>query len=590
MDMAFERDDWIATPAAQSLLRNNRPLLSYIAGKPAAFTSKDHTFFPGETVEKQIIVINNSRETVECENEWSLALPQAASGRKKVTVPTGQQERIPLRFDLPPKLAPGSYELTATSKFSNGETQRDTFSIDVLPHPAASSLTAKAALFDPKGETTELLSKLGIRSQSVDAGADLSGYDVLIVGKSALTPDGAAPDINRVRDGLKVVIFEQTSDVLEKRFGFRVEEYGLRQVFPRVPDHPLLAGISAEQLRDWRGDATILSPRLKYDLRPRYGPTVQWCGLEVPRLWRCGNRGNVASVLIEKPASGDFLPVADGGYSLQYSPLMEYREGKGMVLFCQLDVTNRTESDPAAETLVQNIFRRVSTWKPASQRKVLYVGETAGKTHLESVGISAGSYEGGKLSPDQILVLGPGAAEKLRNHAPAIADFAKAGGNVLAIGLGAAEAGELLPVKVAMSNAEHIASFFEQPNVSSPFAGIGPADVHNRDPREFPLITSGASVVGDGILAKADGANIVFCQMAPWQFDASKSSNLKRTHRRAAFAVSRLLANLGGAGQTPLLDRFQKPVDAAKPEKRWLDGLYVDRPEEWDDPYRHFRW
>ena len=155
--------------------------------------------------------------------------------------------------------------------------------------------------------------------------------------------------------------------MLEKRFGFRVAEYGLRQVFPRVPDHPLLAGIRPrEHLRDWRGEATILPPRLEYTMRPRYGPTVKWCDIDVPRLWRCGNRGNVASVLIEKPARGDFLPILDGGYSLQYSPLLEYREGKGMVLFCQMDVTGRTEADPAAETLVRNLLRYVSDWKPST--------------------------------------------------------------------------------------------------------------------------------------------------------------------------------------------------------------------------------
>ena len=38
---------------------------------------------------------------------------------------------------------------------------------------------------------------------------------------------------------MKVIVFEQTGDVLEKRFGFRVAEYGLRWVFQRVPDHPL---------------------------------------------------------------------------------------------------------------------------------------------------------------------------------------------------------------------------------------------------------------------------------------------------------------------------------------------------------------
>jgi len=46
----------------------------------------------------------------------------------------------------------------------------------------------------------------------------------------------------------------------------------------------------------------------------------------------------------------------------------------------------------------------------------------------------------------------------------------------------------------------------------------------------------------------------------------------------------------GGAGSTVLLPRFHSPVDAAKSEKRWLDGLYLDAPEEMDDPYRFFRW
>jgi beta-galactosidase len=127
----------------------------------------------------------------------------------------------------------------------------------------------------------------------------------------------------------KVIIFEQTGEVLEKRFGFRVAEYGLRWVFNEIADHPLLAGLSEEHLKNWRGEATILPPQLKYEIRPRYGPTVQWCGIPVPRIWRCGNRGNVASALIEKPARGDFLPILEGGFGLQYATLMEYREGKG---------------------------------------------------------------------------------------------------------------------------------------------------------------------------------------------------------------------------------------------------------------------
>jgi len=592
MDLAYERSDWIPTTDGQALIRNNRPLLAYIGGKPARFTSKDHNFCPGDAVEKQLIVINNSRETVTGDCQWSFGLPQAAAGSKKVSVATGEQERIPLRFELPAELAPGKYELKAAVKFGNGETQEDAFTVHVLPRTPSLKPSGRIAFFDPKGETGKWLDGMGIKCQPVDSNADLSAYDTLIVGKAALTADGPGPDVSRVREGLKVIMFEQTSEVLEKRFGFRVEEYGLRQVFKRVPDHPILAGLDTENLRDWRGEATILPARLKYELSRRYNgaPAVKWCNIEVTRVWRCGCRGNVASVLIEKPARGDFLPIVDGGFSLQYSPLLEYREGKGMVLFCQMDVTGRTERDPAAESLARNILEYVAAWKAAPSRKALYVGDPAGKSHLESAGVSLGSYEGGKLAADQVLVVGPGGGQSLSANAAAIADWLKAGGHLLAIGLDEENANAFLPFKVRMKKAEHIAACFEPFGIKSLLAGIGPADVHNRDPRELPLVSEGASAVGNGVLARAESANVVFCQLAPWQFDYKQQYNLKRTYRRASFLVTRLLADMGVAGSGPLLARFHSPVDTAKLEKRWLDGLYLDAPEEMDDPYRFFRW
>jgi hypothetical protein len=585
-----ERPDWVPTAAAQALLRNNRPLLAYVGGKSGNFTSKDHTFRPGETVEKQLILINNSRETVACECEWSLGLPRPAAGSKTVSVRAGDQERIPLRVDLPDTLAAGNYELTATVRFGGQETQKDSFTVRVLPRPADVPAGARIALLDPRGETSKLLTGLSVRFQKVEAGADLSGYDVLIVGKEALTPDGPGPDVSRVRDGLKVVVFEQAAKVLEERLGFRVTEYGLRQVFRRVPDHPLLAGLEADHLRDWRGAATLLPPRLKYALRPRYGPTVKWCGIEVTRAWRCGCRGNVASVLVEKPARGDFLPVLDGGYGLQYSPLLEYREGKGMVLFCQADVTGRTEDEPAADTLARNVLRYVSVWKPSPRRKALYAGDPAGKKHLESAGLSLTSYAKVELAADPVLIVAPGGGKELAGDAEALGKWLKDGGHVLALGLDETEAEAFLPSKVGMRKGEHIAAYFEPPGVKSLLVGIGPADVHNRDPRELSLVTAGATVLGNGILAKADNANLVFCQLVPWQFDLKKPMNLKRTFRRASGLVTRLAANMGAAGSTPLLARFRNPVEASKSEERWLDGLYLDAPEEWDDPYRFFRW
>ena len=589
LELAFERDDWIPTLAAEALYRNNMPLLAYIAGKPAAFTSKDHNFHAGETVEKQVIVINNSREPATATCRWSLELPTEVAGTHALTLPTGEQERVPLRFPLPSDLAPGEYTLRATVEFGSGEVQDDAFAIHVLPQAPPPRPAGRTALFDPVGETAALLENLEVPFEAVDAGADLAAFDQLIVGKEALSLDSPAPDITPVRGGLKVVVFEQSGEVLEQRFGFRVAEYGLRHVFRRVPDHPLLSGIAEEHLRDWRGEATLLPPRLTYTTRPSYGPTVQWCGIPVTRAWRCGNRGNVASALIEKPACGDFLPILDGGYALQYAALLEYREGDGMVLFCQMDVTGRTETDPAAHILAGNILRYVADWQPASRRRVLYVGEPEGRRHLEAAGIALVPYEGGRPPADGVLIVGPGGGQQLAGSAAEIADWLESGGAVLAVALDEEEANGFLPFDVRMEPGEHIAAYFEPFAADSLLAGVSPAEVHNRDPRELPLAVSGGEPVGGGVLATAGDANVVFCQLAPWHFDQTATMNLKRTFRRVACLKTRLLANLGAAGSTPLLAHFHQPVDPAG-EQRWLRGLYLDVPEEWDDPYRFFRW
>jgi hypothetical protein len=590
MDLAFQREDWIPTPAANALLRSNRPLLAYIAGDPAAFTSKAHSFFPAQSIEKQLVVINNSRATVTCDYEWSFAVAETAAGKGQVTVPTGQQTRVPIELRLPRTVAVGAYALRAMFKFSSGEIQNDSFTVHVVPRPEAVETEMKIAIWDPAGETKSMLDDMGVRCQAVAADVDLTPYDVLIVGKSALTTNGPAPDISRVCHGLRVIVFEQRADVLEQRLGFRVAEYGLRQVFPRIPDHPLLVGITTDHLRDWQGEATLSSPQLAYELRPRLGPTVTWCGIQVPRLWRCGNRGNVASVLIEKPQRGDFLPIVDGGYSLQYSPLLEHRVGQGLILFCQMDVTGRTQGDPAAETLVHRLIDYVAAWKPAVRRRAFYVGNAAGKEHLESVGVFARPYHAEKLSPETVLIVGPRGTAKLARDNSAIDRWLKSGGHLLSIGLDESEAKSLSLSGVHFGTAEYISTHFEPSRSQSLLVGVGPADVLNRDPRDLPLVTSGANAVGNGVLAVGKNTNVVFCQLVPWQYGGSQQANLRKTFRRSSFLLTRLLANMGVSGSTPIATRFGKPAGKQGTEKRWQDGLYLDLPVEWDDPYRFFRW
>jgi hypothetical protein len=181
-DLAYTRSDWVPTPTAESLMRNNMPLLGWIAGKPDHFTSKDHIFYPGETIEKQLIVINNSRLPVTCDVSWSANLTPAITGTKQVVIPTGDQAHVPVNFELPPGVVPGDYQIAANFKFSNGETQEDSFLLQVIPRSASPRPFSKIALFDPPGQTTKLLASMGVTCQPVGADADLSGFDVLLIG------------------------------------------------------------------------------------------------------------------------------------------------------------------------------------------------------------------------------------------------------------------------------------------------------------------------------------------------------------------------------------------------------------------------
>src|SRR5262245_47833134 len=72
-----------------------------------------------------------------------------------------------------------------------------------------------------------------------------------------------------------------------------------------------------------------------------------------------------------------------------------------------------------------------------------------------------------------------------------------------------------------MKKAEHLATFFGPEPAGSPLAGVGPADVHNRDPREIPLVSAGAAAAGNGVLARAENTGAVFCQLVPYQVSSA---------------------------------------------------------------------
>jgi beta-galactosidase len=554
-DYLYEEDQaaFAPTPLGMAFRRWNRPQLAFIGGGAAdGFTGKARNFAPGETVAKQLVILNDGRRTRTCSYrvKASFATQDIAGS---VAVPAGGKVLVPMSWAVPAGLADPDQRLTAAVDFGDGETQSDEFELQVVSAPPGLRLTAKVELFDPQGLTAPMLDRLGVAYTRMQGRAPAADCGILVVGREALADPSAVLDLARIATGLKVVVFEQTYETLLNRFGLRSNIHGVRNAFVRAPGHPILAGLTEANLRDWRGASTLTPPHIDTPAFETHDPRWSWCGLESTRVWRCGNRGTVASVLIEKPAKGDWLPLVDCGFDLQYAPLLQHAEGDGCIVFCQLDVSGRTEADPAAALICRNLLAYLDAFAPAPRRSVAYAGGAAGAALLDTLGVACA---GAKAPGETLLVLGGGGGAGREGLLRQVEE----GLNVLALGLDAAEIAALLP-GVAAARASTQASAMAECLGLPEFAGTSNADLHWRTLLPFAALEGVPADRGTAalaVIARGRG-RIVLCQAAPWMFDYAAKPYLRSTYRRNAFLVSRLLANLGAPATAQMAGCFARP-------------------------------
>lgn len=548
----------------------NQPLIAWIGGEKV-FTTKEHIFHPGDKVRKQLVILNDSRVPVQCEYVVWLRNVNAPSVRGSVTVEVGKRALIPVQTMLPKRLKKGRCELAAQVVF-RGENIRKriehSIALDVIPKPEVRDSGVMVALYDPENRSAKLLDSLKIRYRKVSLNSDLKQYRTLVIGRGALSEKGPLPNLNAVRDGLNVLVFEQPTRAME-RLGFRINEYGLRTVFPRDAAHPALKGLTGALLHDWRGEGTLLKPYLSYN--QFFCPEWQWCGFRNTRVWRCRNRGVVANVQIEKPTVGNFTPILDGGFALQYAPLIEYREGRGRIVFCQAEVTGRTETEPAASLLSANLLDYIGSVKPPVYRSFAVIGGEQFRNCLGKL-----KLKGRTDSTDaaDVILVGPGAKEY-----PDLSQKVAAGKRIVSFGLSAEEIRRILPGTNAVTVK---AGASQLADLTAPeFRGISNLDSYFQHRLDY------AAVDGKEMaLVRIGKGSAVIVGVAPWMLDYEKLFRLRSSFRRRAFLMSQILRNAGIASESVLLERF-----ASEPGKEpWKKSFYLQEPISGDDPYRYYHW
>lgn len=593
---------WVS-PIYHAYRDTMQPLLVFIGGPPERFTAKDHTFFAGEKFLKTVIAVWDGPGKARFNAQWRLETKgeTIASGSESFDLSPGAIERRPIQLTAPSveRRTDATLHLQITGADTKALTT-DTFQITIWPLPDMSPQPTKSkwGVFSRQDKSEPWLRKLGVKLQPVRNRHSLreQGIEVLVIGRSALDNVDTLPFTTEdLVHGLRVLVLEQNVDALAS-IGLRSQDVIPRYVFIRDANHAALTGLEPEDVCNWRGEGTLL-PRTSAKMK-------KWPHRRAPH-W--GNHGSVASVVIETPHRGPFTPILECEFDLAYSPLLEWRHGKGCIVFCQLDMTGRVGLDPTATRIARNLVTFLDKpFKQSQNRKVVYAGSYEGWQFVASLGMAAVRITNGKtsdLSPDRdVLVISPGKKGDRTCHELLAENFAQRGGNVLLL---MPEPGHYGCPRIMRS--VQLARTVPDKPVPQILRGVGPNLLHWRSLIELRVFAEDGLGKGEqrylnGLLVETvRGKGRVIYSQVDWRKLDKESVHLERARWNLRKFYRQLLTNLQARSANRLAKRLvypshvpDKTPSAGKhqpdPKMEQRETFYTRSLGPGDDPYAFTPW
>ncbi|MCM8757402.1 MAG: hypothetical protein NC823_02850, partial [Candidatus Omnitrophica bacterium] len=218
-------------------------------------------------------------------------------------------------------------------------------------------------VYDPVGDTSQMLKQAGVNFQLTIDNLPDPENGLLIVGRNCLKGQ-AGKLFNRlvyrkmtydfstnVANGMRVLIFEQALDNI---WGMKTEQARWRRTFVTAPGHPVFQGLEESDFLYLQGHGNLVDP---YPEEPP-ATTDRIAGSRFPR-WGLDN--TVVTYSLVRPQLGAVRSLLSCGFDLQESALLEVAAGKGRMIFCQVDVTNRYGKDPVSTRLGNNLLNYLTS-------------------------------------------------------------------------------------------------------------------------------------------------------------------------------------------------------------------------------------
>jgi hypothetical protein len=392
------------------------------------FRENAGNYFSKETLEKHIVVSNDSEKPQQLTLNWSLRqnLDIIEQERLSEKVQPGEQWVIPLEFKLPGKGTPEHMTLSATVMQSGRIQAQDDVALTIYPERArrAPDMRRSLGVFDPVGSLSGVLENLKGSVVKLENLSALEGIEALVLGEgipeNTLTASG---DVLRqfVRAGGRLLALRQetapdwlaapldlyvTQDLTSLNdFNIFAQEgqkavYQSRYAVVHSPGHPALRSIPDPMLKWWRaGDG-----RLADDILLRRKSADQTVNM------------NMRSIL--------------GGSRREYSSLYEIMPGDGVAVLCQLHLADNYGVDPAATQLLHNLLIYLQQDRPVDAEQQVAAAGFADLGGLTRWVTDLGELEDQSLPRYAAVLVGPGQIMN-KEIEQRLYDYARKGGVVM---------------------------------------------------------------------------------------------------------------------------------------------------------------
>lgn len=393
----------------------------------AAFLREyDHSFYSGAEVTRTADVYNDILSPSELTVRWALldGAQRIHEGHRELSMEPGERREISFSFAVPQVGTRRELSLEVSVDREGAQRFHDTRRLSVFPPLALEAPGVAVGLHDPTGATKAVLARNGLTLRDVpDLAAIPNDLAVLVLGDGALQPrqeatvvvgsrPGAQGGLSEfIREGGRVLALPQTHYPPDLG-GVTLSGHASTMTFAQMPGHPLLQGVLEDDLKFWAPDNIVTQAEA-------FRPT----------------QGGFEAVVVSGSAAG-----------IDHAPLLVRPIGSGVLLTCQMRLTDCLGVEPTAGVLLQNALDYLAAYRPRVARTARYCPQPTTREFVDTIGLSASDITAspGTAPWDEIdLLVACAPFQGLTPHTGRLEALLQRGGTILLHGVSDEEAPEL---------------------------------------------------------------------------------------------------------------------------------------------------